>query len=67
MRHPARRALNQLLDKHRRVIGGLSDVRLKEGGYTLKRFLIDIKDDRPQGRDFPGIFSSNMAKRAFKI
>jgi cellulose synthase/poly-beta-1,6-N-acetylglucosamine synthase-like glycosyltransferase len=67
VRHPARRTIRQIIDKHRRVAGGLSDIRSKETDYTLKRFLVDLKDDWPGGADFGNIFSRDTLKAAQKI
>ena len=46
VKHPARHSLKQVLQKHRRVVGGLYDMR--KGKYPLMSFLIDLKNDWPK-------------------
>jgi glycosyltransferase involved in cell wall biosynthesis len=54
--HPARRTPGELIRKHRRVVGGLYDMR-KRSPYPLKKFLVDLKDDWPQARDLRSAMS----------
>ncbi|MBD3296363.1 MAG: glycosyltransferase [Candidatus Omnitrophica bacterium] len=50
VKHPARRSLRKLLAKHRRVIGGLIDIK-KRNGADIRQMLSDIKGDWPLWRD----------------
>ena len=54
VKHPARISIKQIIQKHRRVVGGLYD--MKKENYPLKSFLINLKDDWPQIKDFKNIF-----------
>ena len=58
--HPARRTLGELLRKHHRVVVGLYDIR-KKGRYTLRGFLIDLKDDWPGACEFGSIVRDERA------
>jgi glycosyltransferase involved in cell wall biosynthesis len=55
VRHPARRSFGKLLAKHRRVIGGLVDMK-KEKGADTRQMLRDIRGDWPLWRDFKDIW-----------
>jgi hypothetical protein len=57
--HPARYTIKQIVKKHRRVVGGIHDMK-KDKTYPLKGFLVDLKDDWPQLSDFFKIFSNNQ-------
>ena len=59
VRHPARHTIKQVIGKHKRVVGGLYDMECKNG-YSLKKFLIDIKDDWPRGKDFLEVWSAHQ-------
>ena len=63
--HPARNSIRQVYRKNIRVINGLNDMKKKKD--SLKKFLIDLKDDWPQLDDFGDIFSneklSNLSQK----
>jgi glycosyltransferase involved in cell wall biosynthesis len=54
-RHPARHSLAAVLKKERRVVGGLNDIRRKQGKYPLRVFFMDLKNDWPGFRDFRAV------------
>ena len=58
VKHPARYSINKIIQKHRRVVGGL--YAMKNSDYGLKEFLIDLKDDWPNFPDFISIFKQRI-------
>ena len=66
VKHPARHSLKRVLQKHRRVVGGLYDIR--KGKYPLRSFLIDLKDDWPRLMDIYNMLSGkNINKLSDKL
>lgn len=60
--HAARRYLRDLIIKHKRVSGGLYNI-YKENHRSLNSFIIYLKNDWPQIKDFRAIYSTKKLKK----